>query len=71
MFNLFISSLLASSPYVCDRSRAVVEYTADEISERYKFFDESTINELKSFSALFVTEKEATVRWFPSINLTT
>ncbi len=60
MFDLFISNdpdSWASSPYVCDRSRAVVEYTADEISKRYKLFDESTINELKIFPALFVTEK--------------
>lgn len=49
-----------SSPYECDRSRAVVEYTADEISERYKFFDENAIKELKSFTTLFVTENEAT-----------
>ena len=63
MFNLLISyspESWDSSPYECDRSRAVVEYTADEISERYKFFDENAINELKSFPALFVTENEAT-----------
>lgn len=63
MFNLLISyspESWDSSSYECDRSRAVVEYTADEISERYKFFDENAINELKSFPALFVTESEAT-----------
>ncbi|WP_298775485.1 nucleotide-binding protein [uncultured Shewanella sp.] len=63
MFNLLISyspESWDSSPYECDRSRAVVECTADEISERYKFFDENAINELKSFPALFVTENEAT-----------
>ncbi len=63
MFNLLISyspESWDSSPYECDRSRAVVEYTADEISERYKFFDENAINELKSFPALFVTENETT-----------
>jgi predicted nucleotide-binding protein len=63
LFNLLISyspESWDSSPYECDRSRAVVEYTADEISERYKFFDENAINELKSFPALFVTENEAT-----------
>lgn len=48
------------SPYECDKSRAVVEYTADEISERYKFFDENAIEELKSFPTLFVTENEST-----------
>ena len=63
MFNLLISynsESWDSSPYECERSRAVVEYTADEISERYKFFDENAINELKNFPALFVTENEAT-----------
>ncbi len=63
MFNLFISgdsNAWDSSPYKYDRSRAVVEYTADEISVRYKSFDESAINELKSFPALFVTERETT-----------
>jgi len=42
-----------------ERSRAAVEYTADEISERYKFFDEKAIQELKSFPSLFVIENEA------------
>ena len=63
MFNLFISSNPSSwesSPYEIERSRAVVEYTANEISERYKFFDENAINELKSFPALFITENEQT-----------
>lgn len=63
MFNLFISydpESWKSSSYNCERSRAVVEYTADEISERYKFFDENAIRELKSFPTLFVTENEST-----------
>lgn len=62
MFNLLISyspDSWESSPYECDRSRAVVEYTADEISERYKFFDDAAIEELKSFPTLFVTENES------------
>lgn len=61
MFNLLISAKIDSwnsVPYEIDRSRAVVEYTADEISERYKFFDESAIEELKSFPTLFVIENE-------------
>ncbi len=61
MFNLFISgapNFWDASPYEYDRSRAIVEYTANEISERYRFFDENAINELKSFPALFVTEQE-------------
>ena len=63
LFNLLISHNPESwsfSPYEYDKSRAVVEYTADEISERYKFFDEHVIEELKSFPTLFVTENEAT-----------
>lgn len=61
MFNLLISAgpeSWDSSPYEIERSRAVVEYTADEISERYKFFDEKAIRELKSFPSLFVIENE-------------
>ncbi len=61
MFNLLISyepESWDSSPYELDKSRAVVEYTDDEISERYKFFNEKAIQELKSFPALFVTENE-------------
>ena len=63
MFNLLISyeqDSWDSSPYELPRSRAVVEYTADDISERYKFFDEKAIEELKRFPTLFVTENETT-----------
>lgn len=61
MFNLFISANAEgwnTFSYEWDRSRAVVEYTADEISERYKFFDNTAISELKSFPTLFVIENE-------------
>lgn len=61
MFNLLISGnpeSWDSSPYELERGRSVVEYTADEISERYKFFDEKAIRELKSFPCLFVIENE-------------
>ena len=61
MFNLLISSnpeSWDSSPWEIERGRAVVEYTANEISERYKFFDEKAIRELKSFPSLFVIENE-------------
>ncbi len=61
MFNLLISGNPESwntSPYEIERGRAVVEYTADEISERYKLFDEKAIRELKSFPCLFVIENE-------------
>ena len=62
MFNLLISYSSESwntSPYECDRSRAAVEYTATEISERYKDFTVAAIEELKSFPTLFVTENES------------
>jgi len=62
LFNLLISGNSESwnsSPFELERSRAAVEYTADEISERYKFFDEKAIQELKSFPSLFVIENEA------------
>ena len=61
MFNLLISAGAESwdsSPYELERGRAVVEYTADEISERYKFFDEKAIQELIDLPTLFVTENE-------------
>ena len=61
MFNLFISGSSDSwetSPYELEKNRAVVEYTADEITERYKFFNSDVIDELKSFPCLFVTENE-------------
>lgn len=63
MFNLFITynpEIWNSTTYEWERSRAVVEYTANEISERYKFFSESALEELKSFPTLFVTEGEIT-----------
>lgn len=62
MFNLLISydpETWNSSPYECDRNRALVEYTVTEISERYKDFTDSAIEELKSFPTLFVTENES------------
>lgn len=61
MFNLLISSnpeSWDSSPYEIERGRAVVEYTAEEISERYKLFDEKAVRELKSFPCLFAIENE-------------
>ena len=61
MFNLFISGnpeSWVSSPYELEKDRSVVEYTADEIRERYKSFDEKSIKELKSFPCLFVLENE-------------
>ena len=61
MFNLLIScgdESWNTFTYEYERSRVAVEYTADEISERYKFLDQNAIEELKSFPTLFVTEGE-------------
>ena len=61
MFNLLISSSedsWNSNFYEFDKSRVAIEYTADEISERYKFLETNAINELKSFPTLFVVENE-------------
>lgn len=63
MFNLLISfnpETWASDSYEFDKSRVAIEYTADEISERYKSLDDNAIEELKSFPTLFVTEQEQT-----------
>ena len=40
------------------RSRAIVEYTAPEIIERYKDLNQKNIDELKKFPCLFVVEAE-------------
>lgn len=61
MFNLLISShpdSWDSSPYELEKGRSVVEYTADEIRERYASFDDKSIKELKSFPCIFVIENE-------------
>lgn len=63
MFNLLISSNPESwsgESYELDKSRVAVEYTADEISERYRSLDANAIEELKGFPSLFVTENEQT-----------
>lgn len=61
MLNLLISYRADSwetSPYEFDKSRVAIEYTANEISERYKNFDANALSELMSFPTLFVTENE-------------
>lgn len=63
MFNLLISyseDSWTSSPTEFDKSRVAVEYTADEISERYKSLNQEAIEELKGFPSIFVTENETT-----------
>lgn len=63
MFNLLISSnpdSWSGDSYEFDKSRVAVEYTADEVSERYKSLDANAIEELKGFPTLFVTEREQT-----------
>lgn len=61
MFNLLIHhdpEFWSTSPVEFDKSRAAVEYTVDNISERYKFFTDEAIEELKQFPCLFVVENE-------------
>ncbi len=63
MFNLLISSgaeIWQTGSYEIEKNRVAIEYTADEISERYKFFSKKTIEEMKEFPTLFVTENEIT-----------
>lgn len=63
MFNLLISygeDSWKSSPVEFDKTRVAIEYTADEISERYRSLDVNAIEEMKGFPALFVTENERT-----------
>ena len=63
MFNLLIScgeDSWSKGQREFERSRVAIEYTADEISERYKSLDDRAIEELKSFPSLFVTENEET-----------
>ncbi len=75
MFNLLIKydeESWDSSPVEFNRARVAIEYTVDEISERYKSLNDSTIDELKSFPCLFVTENEVTesrVGYISSIRL--
>lgn len=62
MFNLLVSYDPKSwdlTPYKLDKSRVAIEYTDNEISERYKFLDNDAIKELMSFPALFATEGES------------
>ena len=61
MFNLLIHNdkdIWKSSPMDFERARVSIEYTANEISERYKNFTKKAIKELKSFPTLFVVERE-------------
>lgn len=63
MFNLLISSnpeAWYGDSYEFEKGRVAVEYTVDEISERYKSLDVNAVEELKGFPTLFVTEHEQT-----------
>ncbi len=63
MFNLLIfysEDSWKSSPVELEKSRVAIEYTADEISERYKSLSPEAIEELKAFPSIFVTENEQT-----------
>ncbi|ELD4945476.1 nucleotide-binding protein [Salmonella enterica] len=61
MFNLLITSDeegWATGRHVMSRGRAIVEYTASEIVERYRDLNQKNIEELKQFPCLFVVENE-------------
>ncbi len=61
MFNLLISGDPTSwdeGSFEFPKNRVAIEYTANEISERYKDFNEEIIEELKGFPTLFVIERE-------------
>lgn len=61
MFNLLISSARDSwdnGEYELERSRFGVEYTANEISERYMSLTQHAIEELMSFPCIFSIENE-------------
>ncbi len=71
MFNLLVSYDPKGwdlTPYQYDRSRVAIEYTTDEISERYKFLDDDAIKELMSFPAIFATEGESSASRIGYIN---
>lgn len=62
MFNLLISHSTdswATGTKEYEKSRVAIEYTTDEISERYRVLSPEAIEELKGFPALFVTENES------------
>ncbi|MGJ8530109.1 TIR domain-containing protein [Maritalea sp.] len=61
MFNLLISSgedSWQNGTYEMPHSRVAIEYTVDQISERYKSLNPEAIEELKSFPCIFVVENE-------------
>ena len=61
MFNLLIRcgpDSWNSSPIEYVRERVAIEYTEDEISERYKSLEKDKLDELKGFPTLFATEGE-------------
>lgn len=61
MFNLLISSgydSWDSGIYELEQSRCVTEYTTDVIKNRYRIFDDKTIQELKGYPCIFAVENE-------------
>ncbi|MGO6815537.1 TIR domain-containing protein [Rhizobium brockwellii] len=62
MFNLLIAYTedeWVGDEWRIERSRVAIEYTTNDISERYRELDETAISELKSFPCLFAVEHEA------------
>ncbi|MBW8318682.1 MAG: nucleotide-binding protein [Arenimonas sp.] len=61
MFNLLIAytdSEWDNPEWSIERSRVANEYTAEQVSERYRDFGEAAVAELKSFPCLFAVEHE-------------
>ncbi len=61
MFNLLISSAQDSwenGTFEIEKSRVAIEYTADEVSERYKALDTEALAELRGFPCIFAIENE-------------
>ncbi len=61
MFNLLIAGredAWDTGSLELERGRVVVEYTVDEISERYRALSEAAVEELKSLPSLFAIEHE-------------
>ena len=62
MFNLLVAYAPAEwdgEEWDIERSRVAIEYTASDISERYRELDGTAVAELKSFPCLFSVEQEA------------
>ncbi|MDP2360627.1 MAG: nucleotide-binding protein [bacterium] len=61
MFNILVSGTIDSwenGEYTFERGRVAIEYTSNELSERYRELDATAIEELQNFPTLFMIERE-------------